>query len=247
MKQSKATTRVLWLTTLISGFVFAISFFGLQYKKVGGEPNFALYHFVHDFSIALEFALTISGAIGSSAVITLIVLAIVQRRKPKPVQEFNQLNKFKRIRKFSLLIAAFPGFVLAPFFLALALYAIGFRDQLTGLITGALTIITMSSIMPGIGVMITFLVFAIITATKKPIDPQTPIPKAQLTQIVLAAITSAMPAIAFVAIFLSAFDECVNNCFIFSSPVAQTAGALYIFLWLAQAAIWLVNRNKLSE
>ena len=244
MRQSKTATRFLWLITIFCGVVFALSSLGLKYKKIGGEPYFPLYHFVHDYSDALQLAAFLSAAIGSSTLLTLIILAIVNRQKPKPFQEFNQRLKFNRIRKLSLFVAAIPGFVLTPLFLALGLYAIGFHDQLAGLILNPLTMVTFASLMPGAIIMVTLVVFAVITAFRKPTDPTTPAPKPHRIQIALAVVTSAMPVIAFVAIFLTAFDECIQNCFIFSSPVVQTAGAIYLALWITQGIIWLSNRAK---
>jgi hypothetical protein len=191
---------------------------------------------------------TISSIVVSFALVYLLVLKIQKIRNARPILEFTKENKYRRILTQSLWLSAIPGLVLLPFVIA-ALIPLtgGYADPIIGSVTTLLTILTGSTLMPGAGGMFALLIIAIITATKKPTDPDSPTPKTLLAQIVLAAITAAMPTIAFITILLTSFEECEDACTIVDNPIVPTAGYLYLALWAIQTVIWFRNRNKLAK
>jgi hypothetical protein len=169
---------------------------------------------------------------------------LVKRYEAKPALEFTKANKYRSIRKLSLWIAAIPGIVLSPLLIMLVGTTL-FKN--VGLIFWSFGGITFFALLPGAMAMLTLLVFAIIKANQKPTDPGSPSPTLPLTQIIIAAITAAIPTIAFLIVWLNAFEECETNCFIFSHPTMIPLAFAYVALWLVQAIIWLGNRNKLAK
>jgi hypothetical protein len=178
-------------------------------------------------------------------------LNLVKRHQAKPIQEFTKANKYRSLRKLSLWIAAIPGLVLSPFLITLAISPLiqstGTEPNILGQIFNYFAGLTLISLIPGAIAMLALLVIAIIKSNQKPIDPKSPTPKLLLTQIILAAITTAIPTCAFLSIWLNAFKECETNCFIFNDPIMLPLSIAYLALWLLQAIIWLRNRNKLAK
>ena len=238
----------LWIAAIASITIFFIAFTAENYSRAGGEPYFPLYVFVRQNLILLQLTVTISSVAASFALVYLLVLKIQKIRNTRPILEFTKENKYRRILTQSLWLSAIPGLVLLPFVIAgLITLTGGYADPIIGSIITLLTILTGSTLLPGAGGMTALLIIAIITATQKPTDPDSPPPKTLLTQIVLAAITAAMPAIAFITIFLTSFEECEDSCTIVDNPIVPAAGYLYLALWVVQTAIWLRNRNKLAK
>lgn len=235
----------LWIAAIASITIFILAFTAENYSRAGGEPYFPLYVFVRQNLILLQFTVTISSVVASLALIYLLVLKIQKIRNVKPILEFTKENKYRRILTQSLWLSAIPGLVLLPFVIAgLITLTGGYADPIIGSVITLLTILTGSTLMPGAGGMFALLIIAIITATKKPTDPDSPTPKTLLARIVLAAITTAMPTIAFITIFLTSFEECEDACTIVDNPIVPTAGFLYLALWLTQALIWLRGRSS---
>ena len=233
---------------IVSTILFFVSFTAENYSRAGGEPYFPLYVFVRQNLILLQLTVTISSVVASFTLIYLLVLKIQKIRNNRPVLEFTKENKYRRILTQSLWLAAIPGIVLLPFVIAGLLSLVGgYELPFVGSLITLLTILTGSTLIPGATGMFALLVIAIITSTNKPTDPKSPTPKTLLAQIVLTALTAAMPAIAFITIFVTSFEECEDACTIVDNPIVPTAGYLYLALWTAQAVIWLRNRNKLAK
>jgi hypothetical protein len=238
----------LWVVSIVSTILFFVSFTAENYSRAGGEPYFPLYVFVRQNLVLLQLTVTLSSLVASFALVYLLVLKIQKIRNNRPVLEFTKENKYRRILNQSLWIAAIPGLVLLPFVIAgLLSLAGGYELPFVGSFITLLTILTFTTLMPGAGGMFALLVIAIITSTKKPTDPKAQTPQTLLAQIVLAALTAAMPAIAFITIFVTSFEECEDACTIVDNPIVPTAGYLYLALWVIQTVIWLRNRNKLAK
>jgi hypothetical protein len=238
----------LWALAISSISIFLISFTAENYSRAGGEPYFPLYVFVWQNLILLQLTVTISSIVASFSLVYLLVLKIQKIRNTRPVREFTKENKYRRILTQSLWLAAIPGLVLLPFVIGGLLTLLGgYSNPIIGSIINLSAMLTGGTLLPGAGGMFALLVLAIITATQKPTDPDSPPPKTLLAQIVLAAITAAMPAIAFITIFLTSFEECEDSCTIVDNPIVPAAGYLYLALWVVQTTIWLRNRNKLAK
>lgn len=242
LPKAKRVTRLLWIAAIASASVYALTYLWYQSKADLGE----FWGWNPTVEIVFQLILTLSAIIARGTLLTLLILKLVKMSQARPIIEFNKANKYTQIRKLSLWIAGIPGLVLLPMFLALLMSpASNTTDSLIRTISNFIGLIALGTLLPGIGTMFALLVIAFVKAGQKPIDPMSPIPIAQLTQITLAAITAAMPTIAFLTIWLNAFEECETNCFIFNDPIMIPLAVAYLALWLAQAIIWLGNRNKL--
>ena len=105
----------------------------------------------------------------------------------------NKQAKYSEIRNFSLIIAGLPGAVLVPFFIAgLVSYLSPFTTEITNAIATPFMFITMAGLPTSAIAMFGLLIAALITASKKPTDPESPTPKAKRNQIVLAVIAAAI-------------------------------------------------------
>jgi hypothetical protein len=143
-------------------------------------------------------------------------------------------------------IAGIPGMVLTPLLIAMPMGLLP-RSHFINSFQSLLVMLTMGSLVPGILAMIALLIVATITAFQKPLDPEAPSPKPQLTQIALAATATAMPTIGLLLIWVNASKDCQANCFIFSDPIMIPLAVAYLTFWLVQAIIWFGNRNKLTK
>jgi hypothetical protein len=238
---------IFWFTAIISSAVFVLAWVTYNYAHAGGEPtSFALYHFAWDNQVLLEWVMTISGPIATATVITAIALEVQRRSKPKASEPFTKQNKFNQLKRLALVIAGIPGMVLTPLLIAMPLGLVP-RSNFINSFQGLLVMLTMGSLVPGILAMIALLIVATITAFQKPIDPESPSPKPQLTQISLAAAATAMPTIGLLLIWVNASKDCQVNCFIFGDPILIPLAIAYLTLWLVQAIIWFGNRNKLTK
>ncbi len=240
LPKQKRINRILWIAFAISATIFGISFFWYQSKAGLGE----FWGWNPTVEIVFQLALFLSGWLAQGTLATLFILKLVKMNQAKPIREFNKRNKYHSIRKLSLWISAMPGLVLTPLLITLAGSAL-FKDF--GMLFYSFAGFSFLGLIPGAMAMFTLLVFAVIKACKKPIDPQSPAPKLPLIQIVIAAITTAIPVIAFVKIWLNAFKECVTNCFIFNDLTLIPLAIAYAALWLVQAILWFGNRNKLTR
>ena len=240
LPKAKRINRILWIASAVSGAIFAIAFFWYQTKAGLGE----FWGWSPAVEAVFQLAMLLSALIAQGSLLTLFILMLVKRYESKPFLEFTKANKYRSIRKLSLWIAAIPGIVLSPLLIMLAGTTL-FKN--VGMIFWSFGGITLFALLPGAMAMLTLLVLALIKASQKPVDPQSPTPKPPLIQIILAAITTAMPTIAFASIWLNAFKECQTNCFIFNHPTMVPLAIAYLALWLAQAIIWLGNRNKLAK
>jgi hypothetical protein len=242
----KRINKILWITSAIGAGVFVTAFSWHQTKAGLGE----FWGWNPTVEIVFQLVIFLSAWLTQCALLTLFILNLVKRHQAKPIQEFTKANKYRSLRKLSLWIAAIPGLVLSPFLITLAISPLiqstGTVPNILGQIFNYFAGLTFISLVPGAIAMLTLLVLAIIKANQKPIDPKSPTPNLPLTQILIAAITAAMPAIAFLSIWLNAFKECQTNCFIFNDPIMIPLAFAYVALWLAQAIIWLGNRNKLA-
>lgn len=236
MPKQKRINRILWIAFAIAAAVFGISFVWYQARSgQGWSPT---------VEIVFQLLLFLSGWVAQGTLATLFILKLVKMNQAKPIREFTKVNKYRSIRRLSLWIAAIPGLVLTPLLITLAVSAL-FKDL--GMIFYSLAGFSFLGLIPGAMAMFTLLVLAVIKASKKPIDPQSPTPKLPLIQIILAGITTAIPVIAFFKIWLNAFNECVTNCFIFNDLALIPLAVAYASLWLVQAIIWFGNRNKLTR
>jgi hypothetical protein len=168
-----------------------------------------------------------------------------QRKIPRTT-EFSKLYKFIRIRRFALIIAAIPGLVITPMTIA---GVVGWltpvsnsRNELLGL----LVILSLSTLIPGVMVMIALLVLALVTAFKKPIDPGTARPKPHLLQIVLAAVATLLLTLAFITIESDLYNpDCTNTvCMTLDNPMVPVYGVLYLAMWVVLGTIWLRSKRK---
>jgi hypothetical protein len=172
----------------------------------------------------------------------------------------NKQAKYSEIRNFSLIIAGLPGAVLVPFFIAgLVSYLSPFTIEITNAIATPFMFITMAGLPTSAIAMFALLIAALITASKKPTDPESPTPKAKRNQIVLAVIAAAIATAEFIYIFINSFQvdmPCTQvdadnwvcpetDNFLFPLPVSYFALAGYLLTWLAIATIWI--RNKKSK
>ena len=243
----KLINRILWITSAIGVAVFVIAFFWHQTKAGLGE----FWGWSPSVEIVFQLVIFLSAWLTQCALLTLFILKLVKRYQTKPIQEFTKANKYRSLRKLSLWIAAIPGIVLSPFLITLTISPLiqstGAEPNILGQIFNYLAGLTFISLVPGAIAMLALLVLAIIKSSQKPVDPQSPTPKTPLAQIILAAITTAIPTIAFLSIWLNTFKECQTNCFIFNDPIMIPLAIAYLALWLAQAIIWLRNRNKLAK
>jgi MFS family permease len=235
----KRINRILWIASSVGGAIFAIAFFWYQTKAGLGE----FWGWSPAVEAVFQLVMLLSALIAQGSLLTLIILMLVNRYEAKPALEFTKANKYRSILKLSLWIAAIPGIVLSPLLITLAGTTL-FKNL--GMILWSFAGFSFIGLIPGAMAMLALLVFAIIKANQKPTDPGSPSPTLPLTQIFIAAITAAIPAIAFLVIWLNAFDECETNCFIFNEPILIPLAITYLALWLVQAIIWLGNRNKLA-
>jgi hypothetical protein len=240
LPKPKRINRILWTASAIGATVFAISFFWHQSKA--GLGDFWGWNPIAE--IVFQLVIFLSAWITQGTLFTLFILKLVKINQAKPIQEFNKINKYRSIRKLTLWIAAIPGIVLSPLLITLAGTTL-FKNL--GMILWSFAGFSFISLIPGAMAMVALLVLAALKAFKKPVDPTSPIPKSQLTQIILAGITTALPTVAFLVIWLNAFDECETDCFIFNEPILIPLAITYLALWLVQAIIWLRNRNKLDK
>jgi hypothetical protein len=169
-----------------------------------------------------------------------------QRKIPRTT-EFSKLYKFIRLRRYALIIAAIPGLVLTPLTIA---GIIGWitpvssgRNELLGL----LAILSLSTLMPGVMAMIALLVLALVTAFRKPIDPDTARPKPHLLQIFLGAVNTLPLTLAFITIEGDLYNPKCNNvfCTAIENPMVLVYGALYIVMWVVLGTIWLRSKRNL--
>jgi hypothetical protein len=247
LPKAKRINRILWMTFAFGSLVFAISFFCYQSKAGLGE----FWGWNPIAEIIFQLVMSLSAWITQGSLATLFILTLVKRHQAKPVQEFNKANKYRSLRKLSLWIAAIPGLVLSPLLITLAgslfLQSTSPEPNILGSILYSFAGVTFIGLIPGAMSMITLLVFAIIKANQKPIDPTSPTPNPQLAQIIIAGITTALPTAAFLITWLNTFEECQTNCFIFNHPMMVPLAIAYLALWLVQAIIWFRNRNKLAK
>ena len=239
MPKAKRINRILWIASAVSGAIFAIAFFWYQTKAGLGE----FWGWSPAVEAVFQLAMLLSALIAQGSLLTLFILMLVKRYEAKPALEFTKANKYRSILKLSLWIAAIPGIVLSPLLITLAGTTL-FKNL--GMILWSFAGFSFIGLIPGAMAMVALLVLAALKALKKPVDPTSPIPKSQLTQIILAGITTALPTVAFLVIWLNAFDECQTNCFIFNDPIMIPLAFAYVALWLVKAIIWLGNRNKLA-
>lgn len=236
--------KILWITAITSSAIFGLSLIWYQRRNGLGLP----LAWNPTLEALLQLFLTLSGTAANGALVYLIVLKFVKTFEAKPVQEFNKTNKYRSLRKMSLWIAAIPGLVLSPMLITFALAPkSGSDNEILLTISNFIGMISLGTLIPGALTMFSLLVLAIVKSRQKPTDSQSPTPKLLLNQILLAAITTAMPTIAFASIWLNTFKECQTNCFIFNDPIMIPLAIAYLALWLAQAIIWLGNRNKLAK
>ena len=236
--------KILWTTAISSSAIFGLSLLWYQSKAGLG----AFWGWNPTIEALLQLFLTLSGAAANGALVYLVVLKFVKTIEAKPIQEFNKTNKYRSLRKMSLWIAGIPGLVLTPMLIIFALAPkSGSGNEILLAISNFIGMISFGTLIPGAFTMFTLLVLAIVKSRQKPTDPQSPTPKTPLAQIILAAITTAIPTYAFLSIWLNAFKECQTNCFIFNDPIMIPLAIGYLILWLAQAIIWLGNRNKLAK
>lgn len=238
MSKQRLTLLIAIVTTVVS--IFAGIF--LRLVPNGGE-NTPTYELMRFLEIPAQIVLTISSITALASYLTLGFLGI-QRKIPRTV-EFSKSNKFIRMRRLALLIAGIPGIVLSPMVIGAIiglLPASNFGNQ----IISVLVILTMSTIFPGMMVMIAFLVMAITAAFMKPTDPEADRPKPHLLQIWLAVVTAAMPTIALFTIWFNLFrPKCETDvCSIFDNPIVPTTGVLYVVFWLVLATIWFISKKS---
>lgn len=244
--KQKRINRILWIASAIGAAVFGISFF--WYKTKAGLGDF--WGWNPTVEIVFQLVLFLSGWVTQGTLLTLFILKLVKRQQAKPFREFNRANKYRSLRNLALWIAAIPGLVLSPlligFSAATALAAAGAPAALMSLFYSVAGI-SFIAVMPSAMAMLALLVIAIVKATQKPIDPKSPTPVLLLAQIILAAMTTALPTLGFLRIWLTAFQDCQSNCFIFSDPIMIPLAIAYLALWLVQAIIGFGNRNKLTK
>lgn len=244
---SKRLNTILWITSSIAGGIFAISFFWYQTKADLG--NFLGWN--PGIEIVLQLTMFLSAWITQGCLLTLLILKIVKRQKSKPKQAFTKANKYRSIRKLSLWLAAIPGFVLSPLLITLTLAPLlsnkTGEPSVLGSVFYSFAGITFMALLPAAITMLALLVLAIIKARQTPVDPGSATPKLYLTQIIIAGTTTALPTAAFLIIWLTDFEECQTNCFIFNHPAMVPLAVSYLALWLVQAMIWFRNRNKLTK
>ena len=247
MIRPKRINRILWITFSVSAAVLVIAFFWHQSKAGLGE----FWGWNPTVEIVFQLVIFLSGWLAQGAWLTLLIMWFVKRHQAKPILEFTKTNKYRSIRTLSLWIAAIPGLLLSPLLITLTISPLiqstGTEPNILGQIFNYFAGITLIGLLPGAMAMFALLVLAIIKATQKPTDPQSPTPKTPIAQIILAAVTTAIPTYAFLSIWLNAFKECQTNCFIFNDPIMIPLAIAYLALWLAQAIIWLRNRNKLAK
>jgi hypothetical protein len=238
--------KILWITSAIGAAVFGISLFWSRTKAGLGE----FWGWNPTVEIVFQLVIFLSAWITQGTLVTLFILKLVRMSQDKPTREFNKANKYSSLRKLALWIAAIPGIVLSPlligFSAAPSLHAAGAPAALVSLFYSVAGM-SFIALMPGALTMLALLVIAILKAGQKPIDPKSPTPVILLTQIILAAITTALPALGFLKIWLTPFQVCPSNCFIFSDPIMIPLAIAYLALWLVQAIIWIGNRNKLTR
>ena len=155
-------------------------------------------------------------------------------------------KKYTLMRTFALIIAAIPGAVLLPFGIGGLLQLLP-KSQLRDLATGGLMIITMATLVPGALAMFALLIANFVTWSRKTEDPKSPIPKTQLTQIILAVVAASLPAAAYLIMMYEAFTECKESCFIFQSPAMLPMAIAYAVIWLALTIIWLKNKQPKNQ
>ena len=239
--------KIFWITAIASSALFVISL--LWHQSKAGLREF--WGWNPTVEIVFQLVLFLSAWLAQGSWLTLLIMWFVKRHQAKPILEFTKANKYRSIRKFSLWIAAIPGLVLSPLFITLSISPLiqstGTEPNILGQFFNYFAGITLIGLLPGAMAMFALLVLAIIKASQKPTDPQSPTPKTPLAQIILAAITTAIPTYAFLSIWLNAFKECQTNCFIFNDPIMIPLAIAYLALWLPQAIIWLGNRNKLAK
>ena len=240
MPNAKRINRILWIASAVGATLFIISFFSYQTKAGLGS----FWGWTPTVEAVFQLVMLLSAWIAQGSLLTLFILMLVKRYQAKPVLEFTKANKYRSIRNLSLWIAAIPGVVLSPLLITLAGTTL-FKNL--GMLLWSFAGITFIALIPGAMTMLALLVFAIIKANQKPTDPESPTPKPQITQTLIAAITAALPTLAFLIIWLNAFEECVTNCFIFNHPTLVPLAIAYLALWLGQAIFWLRNRNKLAK
>lgn len=162
---------------------------------------------------------------------------------------FTKERKFTLMRRYSLLVAGIPGMVLAPFLLGWAITSTALPTELKNAITNPMAIFTGLTIMPGIFAMLALVILAIVTATQKPTDPDSPTPKTKRLQIILGASAALMPTIAFLDIFRYSFRECgyLRSCTIFDAPTVAPTAMVYAAIWIALAIIWLRNKSTAKD
>ena len=171
----------------------------------------------------------------------------------------NKQAKYSEIRKYSLIIAGLPGAILVPFLLAgFITYLSPFSIEITNSIVTPLMFTTMAGLPTSALAMFGLLIVALITASKKPTDPEAPTPKPQRNQIVLAVLASATATVEFFYVLLNSFTAdmpCTQidadnyicpetDNFLFPLPASYFALAIYLILWLAIATIWIRNRKQ---
>ena len=245
MNTNKAVKPILWTTALVSSAIFVLSWFGLQYMHVGGEPYFPVYRFVWNNEVLIQWLATITSITAPAAWLTLAALRIQKANKSKPTPTFTKDLKFREMRTLALIIAAIPGLGLIPF--RIAITASQLLEPATFLYGAAVSLgfISMPIIFGGPFVMFGLLVAAIAVLAKKPINPEAPAPQPQLTQILLAIPTTAFPTIAFILIWLQTGTCDPGPCgTLFESPIVQVLILAYALMWLVLGAIWLKNRKS---
>jgi MFS family permease len=240
LPKAKRINRILWITSAAGGAIFAISFFWYQTKSGLGE----FWGWNPTIEIVFQLVMFLIAWVTQGSLLTLFILMFVKRYRAKPILELTKANKYRSLRKLSLWIAAIPGIVLSPLFVSLVGTTL-FKNL--GMIFWSFAGFSFIGLAPGAMAMIALLVLAIIKARQKPIDPTSPTPNPQLAQIIIAAITAALPTAAFLIIWLNAFEECQTNCFIFNHPTKVPLAIAYLALWLVQTIIWFRNRNKLTR
>lgn len=236
--------KILWITAIASSALAILSYMAISYQHAGGEPYFPLYHFVWDNEILIQWIFTITTFTTPAAWLTLAALQIQKANKTKPVPEFTKERKFREMRLLALIIAVVPALGLFPFLISLAITQVLERGNfIYGAVEG-LGLISMPIIFGGPFIMFALLIAAIAVWTKKPIDPEAKTPQPHLTQILLAIPTAAMPAIAFVLIWLQSFKCDLEPCgTIFDGPITQAALIAYAVLLAVLATIWLRTKN----
>jgi hypothetical protein len=236
--------RLALLSALISTAVTVLCAVFLQLIPNGGETT-RNYDAMHFFKTPVQILMFVGATVALASYIALGIFGL-ERKIPRTT-EFSKLYKFIRLRRYALIIAAIPGLVLTPLTIA---GIIGWitpvssgRNELLGL----LAILSLSTLMPGVMAMIALLVLALVTAFRKPIDPDTDRPKPHLFQIFLGAVTTLPLTLAFITIESDLYNPKCNNvfCTAIENPLVLVYGTLYIVMWVVLGTIWLRNKRKL--